>query len=185
MRAMDKHKLRRAMVVGDAADTAFYTGAAGEVGTSILHAIAAKQAADEQKKKDDAAKAAGAAASADLNAALVDFKQKQKAAAMAQADADAAQAKADAVETDPNGPMHTSAKQSRQKAAIYAADALAAQKKVDFYQGGGTGKVGALTKHGGVMPSWVMPVGISVGVLGVGFLGYKFFFGKKRHYYRR
>lgn len=180
MRAMDKHRIKRALVVGDAADTTFYANAAGEVGTGILKAIADKQAADEQKKKDAAQKAADAAKNADLNAALTDLKQKQKAAAMAQADAEAAMVKADAVETDPNGPMHVTAKQAKQKAAIYAADLLAAQKKVEFYQGGGTGKLPAGAMTHGALPSWVKPVGIGIGVLGVGFLGYKLFFGKKR-----
>lgn len=181
MRAMDKHKLKRAMVVGDATDTTFYANAAGEVGGGILKAIAAKQAADEAAKKSKEQAAKDAAANADLNAATVDLKQKQKAAAMAHADADAAMAKADAVETDQSGPLHAAAKQAKQKAAIYDADVLAAQKKVDYYQGGsGAGKL-ALTKHAaGVLPSWVMPVGIGIGVLGVGFIGYKLFFGKKR-----
>lgn len=181
MRAMDKHKIKRALVVGDAADTTFYANAAGEVGQGILHAVAEHQAAEEKKKRDEQAKAASAAANADLNAALTDLKQKQKSAAMAQADADAAQAKADAVETDPSGPLHSLAKQARQKAAIYAADVLAAQKKVDYYQGGSSGKGGAMVKHGvDNYMAWAKPVAIGVGVLGVGFLGYKLFFGKKR-----
>jgi pyruvate/2-oxoglutarate dehydrogenase complex dihydrolipoamide acyltransferase (E2) component len=182
MRAMDKHRIKRAMIAGDMSDAQLAAAGVGELGGGIMKIIAEKQAADDQKKKDAATKAAAAASSADLNAAMTDLKQKQKAAAMASADADAAQAKADAVETDPNGPLHTSAKQAKQKAAIYAADVLAAQKKVDYYQSGGTGKVpGGLMKHGGSsLPSWAMPVGIGVGVLGVGFLGYKLFFGKKR-----
>jgi pyruvate/2-oxoglutarate dehydrogenase complex dihydrolipoamide acyltransferase (E2) component len=183
MRAMDKHRLKRALIIGDASDTQFYADAAGEIGSGILKAIVAKQAADEQKKKEAAQKAKEAAANADLNAAMIDLKQKQKAAAMAHADADAAVAKANAVEADPNGPLHAQAKQAQQKAALLDADVLAAQKKVDYYQGGGTGKApsDALTKRGGSsMPSWVMPVGIGIGVLGVGFLGYKLLSGKKR-----
>jgi hypothetical protein len=179
MRAMDKHKLKRALVVGDGSDAALYASAAGEAGGSLLKMIAAKQAADEKAKKDKEQAAKDKAARADLDAAMADLKQKQKAAAMAHADADAASAKADAVETDPNGPLHTVAKQAQQKASIYDADVLSAQKKVDYYQGGGTGKVPSM-KVGGGLPSWVKPVGIGAGVLVVGYVGYRLFFKKKR-----
>lgn len=186
-RAIDKHRIANRQyrdgldaLLGDDSsnsDANLYANLFAEVAQGVGKTVAQKQADTAAKKKADDAKKASDAASADLNAAKLDLAQKQKAAMNAQADAHAAQMKA-TTETDPKGPLHQAAQKAAVNAANYAADAAAAQDRVNFYSAGGTGTPpgGALTKHGGKtagMPSWVMPVGIGVGVLGVGVIGYK------------
>lgn len=193
MGAMERHKLKRLLIHGDAAagaagagaDATLYSNLFAEVAKGVGGAVAAKQQTDAASKAAADAAKKNAAASANLDAAKLDLQQKQKAAMQAQADAHAAQIKA-GTETDPNGPMHKAAADAQKKATLYAADVAAAQDKVNFYSAGGTGTAptSALTKHmkgaSGALPSWVMPVGIGVGVLGVGFFGYKLFSKKHR-----
>jgi hypothetical protein len=181
MNANDKRRLKKYFanldtVRGDDAapsDASLYANLLAQTGLNVMQTVDQKKKADEARKKAEADKAA--AVNPERDAAMADYKQKQKAAAMAAADAHAAQLKA-ATEpsTAPPGPLHVAATQAAAKAALYAADAQAAADKVAFY--GGVLPSTALTtkeKGGFKMPSWVLPVGIGVGVLGMGLIAYK------------
>jgi hypothetical protein len=183
MTGNDKRKLKKYLkgsdvVYGDDAqgsDATLYANLLAEMGQGVGKTIAQKQAEDAAKKKADAEKAAQV--NPERDAAVADLKQKQKAALNAAADAHTAQLKA-ATEEDPKGPLHQAAKQAATKAALYAADAQGAADRVAAYGGTpGAGAGEAMVKSGGGMklPSWILPVGIGVGVLGLGVLVYRLF----------
>ena len=179
MSVIDKHRIHRkyfdTFAGDDSADAALYASAAGEGLSSLLKPLLQKKAEDDAKAKKDADQKAYDASHADEKAAVLDAQQKQKAAAMKAADATAAAMKA-STEQDPNGPLHKAAQKAQNEATLYAADAKAAADKVAFYKGGSGSSDTAMVPHkggGSKLPSWVMPVGIGLGVGVLGLITYK------------
>jgi hypothetical protein len=141
------------VVYGDDSDVSLFSNILAEATKGVGGMVAKSQADSAAKAKskeyDDAAKVA-----ADV----------RKQASLAAADALA--------ETDQNGPMH-------KKAASLDMAAKVAEAKAEVLRGGGapvdagkSGK-GAKAAASSGMPSWVLPAGIGVGVIGAGLLIYK------------
>jgi hypothetical protein len=155
MRAIDRHKLKRILVHGDdaaapASDAMLYSNLAAEVLQNVGKTVAQKQASDAAQKK------------------AADIKK-------AQGDATAAAILA-TTEPDQHGPLHQAALAAAQKVGAIAAGTMMVPS------GGLGGAPGGM--HGahanGATPTWVVPVAIGAGVLGVGLVLFKVLGSKRK-----
>jgi hypothetical protein len=188
MSSIRRHKISYkmgldALAGDDGGNAALISSALAELAKGGGGLVSQYQAQDAAKKKADADRKAYDAAHADEKAATEAAATARKAAAFAQIEAQQALDQANAVENDPNGPQHLAAKGVAKKAALADAAARAAEAKLAFYKPASTALVATGGKHGGSMPSalppWLPWVLGGVGVLGVGFIGYKMMRGGK------
>jgi hypothetical protein len=173
MGAMDRHRLKRQLrdldlsVLGDAADTALYTGAIAE-GLKLGGGIAAeKQKKDEEAKRTAEEKKAYDAAHKDEIAATAAAKEARKQATLAAAEA--------LGETNPDGPKHKKAEAAESNARVQEA-------KAAFYSTGAgvmPGAAGGYSAPSAGVPTWVWYAGGAVGAGVLGLVVWKLAAGRK------
>jgi hypothetical protein len=171
-------------LAGDSDTTSLISSAVAELAKTGGGLAAQYQASEEAKKSAAAAKKAAAPTPEQLQAQQAADAAK-KAAAMAAIDAQEAADKANAVEQDPNGPLHKVASDKKKLADLAAVAAKSAMSKLAYFSPS-TGlavvdsEKGKKTRSGGGSDmSWLMYALGGVAVIGGGFLTYKLLRGRK------